>query len=76
MSARRARARATALAQWQHEQRRDASPIDHSDEIEMLERAIAIHEHMPWTPEGIRTLRQRLTILKAEAGLLPLRAAE
>lgn len=74
MSARGARARAIAFAQWQHEQRRDASPIDHSDEIADLEHVLA-GDLSPYSPIGIRTMRDRVLFLKAQAGLLPLRAA-
>lgn len=74
MSARGARTRAIAFAQWQHEERRDASPIDHADEIETLERALSINRFC-YSKAAIRTMRDRLTILKAQAGLLPLSSA-
>jgi hypothetical protein len=41
------------------------------DEIAMLERGLA--SPLPFTPAGIETMRQRLLILKAAAGLLPLK---
>jgi hypothetical protein len=73
MKTHRSQARAVAFAQWQHSQRRDASPIDHTDEIEMLERAL--DEPWPYTPAGVHVMRTRLLILKAQASLLPLPAA-
>jgi len=52
--------------------RRKASPTDHSDEIPFLERELAISPS-PYSAAGRRTMRQRLIILKAAAGLLPLK---
>ena len=63
----------------ENDARRKASPIDHSDEIAMLERALA--SPLPFTLAGIETMQQRLLLLKDEqllllkaaAGLLPLK---
>jgi hypothetical protein len=53
---------------------RKASSADHSDEIKMLERALSSAALNPYfSTAGMRTMRQRLLILKAAAGLLPLK---
>ena len=44
--------------------RRKASPIDHSDEIAGLERALA--NPGPYSAAGLQTMRLRLIILKEE----------
>jgi hypothetical protein len=79
MRAQRSRARETAYAQWQHDQRRGASPMDHSGEIEMLERWLATAGINPYDGApyedgevpAVDNMRQRVLILKAEAGFLP-----
>jgi len=48
---------------------RKASPADHSDEIEMLTRALL--NPTPYTSVGLRNMKQRLLLLKAAAGLIP-----
>lgn len=68
------RAREMAYAQWQHDQRRGASPMDHSGEIPMLERALA-GPLSAYSAAGWRCMKARLVILKAEAGFLPLTMA-
>jgi len=64
-----------AYAQWQHDQRRGASPMDHSGEIPMLERALA-GPMSAYSAAGWRCMQARLAILKAEAGLLPVMMGE
>jgi hypothetical protein len=68
-----------AYAQWQHDQRRGASPMDHSGEIPMLERWLETYGINPYDGApyedgevpAVDNMRQRVLILKAEAGLLP-----
>lgn len=61
-------------AQQRNDAWRTASSADHSDEIEMLERALC-GDLSGCTPRGVRVMRDRLLFLKASYGLLPLRAA-
>ena len=54
---------------------RKASPIGPTiEDIEALERVLA-GDLSAYSPAGISTMRDRLLILKAPAGLLPLSAA-
>ena len=62
MRTHRSQARETAYAQWGHDQRRGQSSMDHTDEIEMLDRALK-GDLSPYSPQGLLTMSTRLAWL-------------